>query len=268
MAGAWTNPDDYDRVPRPIVAVGNEYPPSFELDWHSHGRGQLLYAASGVVVVSTPHGAWIAPPERAVWTPAGTPHAVRMVGAVSTRSVLLDEGAAAILGPAGKVIGVSPLMRQLLLAACDIVPEYAPDGRDGLVMNLLLAELARAPLIPLAVPFPTSPRLAQRCQAFVEKPAPHDTIDGWCAELGMGRRAFTRAFRRETGMSFGAWRQQACLLAALPRLAAGEPVTTLALDLGYDSPAAFSTMFKRLLGIAPKHYRTGLEAPATKPAPR
>ena len=43
----------------------------------------------------------------------------------------------------------------------------------------------------------------------------------------------------------------------LPRLAAGEAVTTVALDLGYDSPAAFSTMFKRLMGIAPNRYRTG-----------
>ena len=58
-------------------------------------------------------------------------------------------------------------------------------------------------------------------------------------------------------MSFAEWRQQACLLTALPRLAAGEPVTAIALDLGYDSPAAFSTMFKRLLGISPNHYRSG-----------
>ncbi|PVM83599.1 AraC family transcriptional regulator [Caulobacter endophyticus] len=257
MAKPWVNPDDYDRSPRPVVATGNEYPPSFELDWHQHGRGQLLYAAAGVAVVSTPHGAWIAPPERAVWTPAGVPHSVRMVGAVSTRSVLLDERASSALGDAGRVIGVSPLVRHLLIAACDIPVDYDEAGRDGLVMNLLLAELARAPVIPLAVPFPALPALARRCHAFLERPTPHETIDDWCGELGLGRRAFTRAFRRETGMSFGAWRQQALLLAALPRLAAGEPVTTIALDLGYDSPAAFSTMFKRLLGIPPNRYKPG-----------
>ncbi|MBS0333786.1 MAG: helix-turn-helix transcriptional regulator, partial [Proteobacteria bacterium] len=214
-----------------------------------------LYAAKGVVAVSTPQGAWIAPPERAVWTPAGIPHAVRMVGAVSTRSILLDAEAARPLGPASKVVEVSPLMRSLLIAACDIAREYDVAGRDGLVMDLLAAELASAPVVPLSVPFPATPSLARRCHAFLEAPAPHDTIDGWCAELGMGRRAFTRAFRRETGMSFGAWRQQACVLAALPRLAAGEAVTAVALDLGYDSPAAFSTMFKRLLGIPPNRYR-------------
>ena len=71
----------------------------------------------------------------------------------------------------------------------------------------------------------------------------------------MNRRRFTRLFRRETAMSFAQWRQQACLSVALPRLAAGEAVTTIALDLAYESPASFSTMFKRALGVAPSQYR-------------
>jgi AraC-like DNA-binding protein len=90
----------------------------------------------------------------------------------------------------------------------------------------------------------------------LEQPSPHDSIDEWSTELGMGRRAFTRAFRRETGMSFAQWRRQACLLMAIPRLAAGDPVTAVALDLGYESPAAFATMFKRVVGVAPSRYRS------------
>jgi AraC-like DNA-binding protein len=70
----------------------------------------------------------------------------------------------------------------------------------------------------------------------------------------MSRRTFTRVFRRETGLSFTMWRQQACLVAALPRLVAGEPVTRVAVDLGYDNPAAFTTMFKRVLGASPRAY--------------
>ena len=41
---------------------------------------------------------------------------------------------------------------------------------------------------------------------------------------------------------------------ALARLAAGTPVTAIALDFGYQSPAAFSTMFKRVLGSPPTSY--------------
>jgi AraC-like DNA-binding protein/quercetin dioxygenase-like cupin family protein len=255
-AVAWNDPALIEHIDRPIVAVGNEYPPSFELDWHRHRRRQLLYALRGVVVVSTPHGAWVAPPERAIWTPGGCSHSVRMVGTVSTRSVLIEPGATGSLGPDSKVIRISPLLRSLLDAACEIAPEYDVDGRDGMVMALLLAELGRAQTVPLAVPFPARPDFVRKCQAFLEAPRSHDTIDQWCADLGMGRRAFTRAFRKETGLSFGMWRQQASLLVALPRLAAGEAVTTIALDLGYESPAAFTTMFRRIVGVAPSRYRS------------
>jgi AraC-like DNA-binding protein len=55
-------------------------------------------------------------------------------------------------------------------------------------------------------------------------------------------------------MSFAEWRQQACLSVALPKLAAGEAITTIAYDLGYDGPGNFSTMFKRVLGVAPSRY--------------
>jgi AraC-like DNA-binding protein len=63
-----------------------------------------------------------------------------------------------------------------------------------------------------------------------------------------------RLFRRETGLSFVVWRQQACILAALPKLTAGASVTRAAADLGYDNPAAFSTLFKRTLGVTPREY--------------
>jgi AraC-like DNA-binding protein len=250
------DPNEYDAIDRPVLAIGNDYPPSFELETHQHRRGQLLYAASGVVAVSTPQGAWVAPPERAVWIPGGTPHAVRMVGAVSTRSVMIEPGVCSALGTACRVLEVSPLLRNLLVAATQLPMEYDLHGRDQLVIELLLSELERAPVISMAVSFPTTSELARKCHTFLEHPTPHDTIANWSDELQMSRRSFTRRFRRETGMSFAEWRQQACLLIALPRLAAGEAVTSIALDLGYDSPAAFATMFKRRLGLPPSHYQS------------
>ncbi|HVL07562.1 MAG TPA: helix-turn-helix domain-containing protein, partial [Burkholderiaceae bacterium] len=71
---------------------------------------------------------------------------------------------------------------------------------------------------------------------------------------GMSRRSFTRLFRLQSGMSFGHWRQQACLLAALTRLAQGQPVTRVAMELGYSSPSAFTVAFRRALGASPSEY--------------
>jgi AraC-like DNA-binding protein len=254
-AGHRIDLDAAERTPRPVVAVGNEYPPSFELARHRHQRSQLIYAAEGVVTVATDAGAWVAPPERAVWIPAGVGHAVKMVGAVSTRSVLIEPAICAGRGDHCQVLVVSSLLRSLLLAATKVPPRYDRDGRDGLVMALLVAEILEAPVVPLAVPFPRSAALARKCHAFLARPHAKVGIDAFRAALGTSRRAFTRAFRRETGLSFAAWRTQACVVAALPRLAAGESVTSIAVDLGYDSPAAFATMFKRLLGIPPSQYQ-------------
>lgn len=247
-------PDENDDVARPLIAIGHDYPDSYELAEHRHRRSQFLYAATGVMAVSTPGGAWVAPPERAVWIPAGTPHSVRMVGAVQTRSVLVEPGECEGRGDECQVVGVSSLLRHLLGAAAEVPPEYDLDGRDALVMNLLLAEIDRAPSIPLAVPFPTHPALARRCHAFLKRPDAAATIDEWADAMAINRRSFTRLFRRETGMSFAEWRQQACLSAALPKLAAGEAITSIAYDLGYDGPGNFSTMFKRILGVAPSRY--------------
>jgi AraC-like DNA-binding protein len=71
-------------------------------------------------------------------------------------------------------------------------------------------------------------------------------------------------------MSFGAWRQQARLIEALARLGAGEPVTTVAFDLGYESPSAFTAMFRRSLGVTPSRYfdqpQSPLAAGSQRPA--
>ncbi|QWT19870.1 helix-turn-helix transcriptional regulator [Bacillus sp. NP157] len=245
----------FEATPRAVISRGNSYPASFELATHEHRRGQLLYASEGTVAVTTPFGAWIAPPERAVWIPSFIPHSVRMIGAVHTRSVYIEPTVTGAFGEVCRVIVVSPLLRALLVEAAAVPLTYDVAGRDGLLMALVVEEIARAKRVPLELPLPTHPGLAVRCAAFFERPSITEGIDAWAAGLGMHRRSFTRLFRRETGMSFVAWRQQACLLSTLPRLAAGDAVTDVALDLGYESATSFSTMFRRALGKPPSGYR-------------
>lgn len=55
-------------------------------------------------------------------------------------------------------------------------------------------------------------------------------------------------------MTFGQWRQQARLLRALELLATGERVIDVALALGYDSPSAFATMFRRQFDQTPSRF--------------
>ena len=121
-------------------------------------------------------------------------------------------------------------------------------------MRLIQYEIGTLPELPLSLPLPTDRALARLCRKFLLRPTAAQEIDDWADLLHTSRRTFTRLFRRETGLSFVTWRQQACILAALPRLMAGASVTRTALDLGYENPAAFTTLFKRILGAPPREY--------------
>jgi len=72
--------------------------------------------------------------------------------------------------------------------------------------------------------------------------------------VGASKRTIERIFQKETGMSFGKWRQQLRIMQALRLLAAGEKVSHVALEAGYSTPGAFTAMFRKLLGKTPGRY--------------
>jgi AraC-like DNA-binding protein/mannose-6-phosphate isomerase-like protein (cupin superfamily) len=255
---------EIEAVPRPITAVGNDYPAGHVHPAHRHRRSQLLFAEWGTMLMQTAAGAWMVPAHQGIWIPAGLSHSITMLSDVATRSVYLESSAAEGMARQCQVLGISPLLRRLLIEAVDLPSEYDPLGRAGKIMSLLIDEIHAAPVLPLSLPLPTETRLVQRCRRFLEHPTAQDTLLLWSGELGLSRRTLTRLFRRETGLAFAAWQRRACLLSALPRLLGGERVTTIAYDLGYSSPAAFTVMFKQLVGVAPNAYRKATSAPRLK----
>ena len=79
-------------------------------------------------------------------------------------------------------------------------------------------------------------------------------FEDWADKLQITAKTIQRLFAKETGMTFGQWRQQSRLLRALERLATGEKVLDVAIQLGYESPSAFTTMFKRQFGRTPSQF--------------
>lgn len=138
------------------------------------------------------------PAYQGIWIPADIEHSIAMLGPVSTRGVYLESDTAVGMPTHCQVLGISPLLRELLIEAVDLPSECDTTGRAGMIMSLAIEEVRVAPEPPL---------------------------------------------------------RRACLVSALPRLLCGERVTTLAFDLGYSSPAAFTTMFKQVMGTAPQNCR-------------
>lgn len=249
-----------------VIATSTDFRDGYRVSPHSHGRAQLLYPFLGSVMISTGQGRWMVPPDHAMWIPAGVEHAVEMIGTVSMRSVYVLPGVGEALPQDLQVLAMSALMRSLIVEAVE-ADAAAAGERAAAIMRLILLEIPHLQERPFALPFPADPRLVRLCREFVAAPSAATTIDHWANGAGMSRRSFTRAFQRETGVSLSMWRRQATLLAALPLLARGRSVTHVALDLGYESAPAFTTMFRRMLGVAPRSYlRQGGRGKAFVPA--
>lgn len=257
------NADDYQSTRRPVAAMPKDYAPGEEIAPHSHPRAQLLYAVSGVMRITAkeagrtgtwPRGIWIVPPQRAVWIPPGRDHAVRMVGPVQMRTLYVEPGAAPGLPAECRVIEVSPLLRELILALMDEPVDYARGSRGEAIARLLLQELVAVEALPLHLPQPRDARLQAVCRQIEARIGEDLPLEEIARDAGMSSRTLARLFRRETGMGFQQWRQQARLAEALARLAAGQPVGQVAADLGYAGTAAFTAMFRRSLGTTPSRY--------------
>ncbi len=251
MDSAFPDYSTFHQTARPVAAMEVDYPDRFTTGWHAHPRAQLLFAIQGVMHVNAGVGAWVVPPNRAVWLTAGLEHEVRMCGAVKMRTLFVDPNAAPHLPSANCVIAVSPLLRELLVAAVQVPLDYAIDGRDGRLMRLLLDELRQLDVLALHLPAPREPRLRRVCDAISSQPGDASTAEDWAERLGLTPKTLHRLFRQHTGMSFSQWRQQARLLQALERLARGERVIDVAADSGYASQSAFTAMFRRQFGVPP-----------------
>lgn len=248
--------DPYENTPRDAVVTANDYLDGQHFVLHTHQRGQFAYAACGVITVFTSLGNWVVPPQRAIWVPEGVPHEMIMSGPVTMINTYISHRAAAQLRlpKTCQVFGVSTLLNELLIRAIEIPVLYDEEHIDGHLMTLLLDEIAVMKALSLNAPIPSDPRLAAACRQLLEQPSLETGIDAMATQVAMSRRTFTRLFRQHTGISFVEWRQQACLLAALVRLGNGQSITRVAVDLGYSSPSAFTSVFRRVLGEAPSRY--------------
>jgi len=237
-----------------IVPLAIDYQHGDSEPAHSHNCSQLIHTLCGVVEVHTALGTWMVPPGRGVWLPAHVEHSLRFIGGVKARTLFVDPLARADLPAQCQVVQISPLLRELILVSLTLPSDYLPGGRDERIMELLLDELRLLPTLPLHLPEPQEPELLALSQHICSDLSASWELEDVAQRLNISSRTLSRRFQRETGLRFSEWVRQAKLLEALQQLAAGNSVIDVALALGYDSPSAFSAMFRRSLGVSPSEY--------------
>ena len=251
------DPHDHSASSSWMTGVAADYPAGFEVDFHRHARGQLLYALDGVMVVEASTGRWIVPPTTAVWLRPGVEHRLLMRTAVRVRSVLLVPKAARRLPATDCVLRVSPLLRELIAEAAALGLQVCGTPRGKLVAALLVEELRQPHALPFHLPWPADERMAAVCRAITGGPAPPASATAWAQSLAMSTKTFHRHFAKHTGMTFGQWHRQARLLAAMDAIVRGLPLMQVALDCGYESHSAFTQAFRRQFGAPPSAFVAG-----------
>ena len=238
------------------------------IDWHDHGVHQLVYPKSGVLIASDPAGTWTLPPQRALWLPAGVPHAHLAHGSTDMRSVIFAPDVHEY--DRSTVLAVSPLAREAIIALSEsglaesglagsgLAGSVLPEGERDSIRRVLLDQLKPLPDAPFYLAEPTDDRLCSINSMLRENPADTRTLRELGLVAGASERTLSRLFRAQTGMTFPQWRAQVRLQHALRRLASGEPVTAVAHETGYANASAFVEAFRLATGSTPGAYQRGL----------
>jgi len=253
-------PPPLTQLPRLVFGRSEALPAASLARAHSHPFGQLSYAGEGVIEVTTPVSSHVAPPRRAVWVPPGLLHEVTTTRPAAMRSLYIRADQTIFCPPRCLVLRVTPLARELILAAAALPPDYDEEGPAGRLVSVLLDQLATLPEAGFSLPWPSDPRLVAICRALAASPDDARPMETIAREAGMTGRTLARRFQAETDMSFGKWRRRQRLLAALAHLEAGVSVTSVALESGYESVSAFVAAFREAFGTTPGEFARGLRS--------
>lgn len=225
-----------------------------DIDAHRHDDHQIVYAARGVLAITTDRGSWVAPATRAIWVPAGTVHAHRAHGELELHLLGLPATDNPLRLTEPSVLAVGPLLRELILAYTR--PPHDNTPQRSRLRAVLLDQLRASPQQPMHLPTPTDPRLRALCAILHDNPADDRTLATLGKQVGASDRTLTRLFKTDLGMTFPQWRTQLRLYHALVLLAENTPVTTVAHTCGWSSTSAFIDVFRRAFGHTPGTHHT------------
>lgn len=215
-----------------------------------------MYAAAGALATATERGTWVAPANRATWTPPHFAHSHRFYGQTDVRLLAVPLDLCAELVDHPSVFAVSPLLREALLAFTDR-PERRP-GAHRRLLTVIMDEFADAAEQSLHLPEASDDRLRSATDLLHEDPARPATLAELGRMVGASERTLSRLFHAELSMSFHRWRTILRIHHALAHLADGMSVTETAVACGWSNPSSFIDAFTEVVGQTPGRYQADL----------
>ena len=149
------------------------------------------------------------------------------------------------------VLEISPLLRAIVDHICRMEVLRDDDAAAKRLSGVLIDQLSEHRELPLFVPLLKTPLAKRVAEALGADPTDTPRICDVAAELGVSDRTLERQFVADAGITLGEWRQRSRITRAIALLAGGSDVKDVALEVGYATPSAFVTAFKKYVGTTP-----------------
>ena len=150
-----------------------------------------------------------------------------------------------------RVLQPSPLLRAIVDDVSRVEVLRTDDAAAKRLAGVLLDQLPLQRHLPVFVPALTSPLARRVATVLIADPADTPRATDLATELGVSTRTLERAFIADAKMTLGEWRQRSRIARAIALLASGSDVQDVALEVGYATPSAFVTAFKKYVGMTP-----------------
>lgn len=242
----------------PAFCVYRDFPPEAEKTVQ-FDRHYLLYAAKGTMRLQADGRSWTVPPARAALIAANAPITLSIATTITCCSALFSPDIYDAPKRPLRVLDMSPLARELVLACRAYGPEAGALPADGKqlfdTLYMLASKAADAPndmWMPVAQSEPVFAAL-KITERQLARPVGFGEI---AAEVGMTERTLARRFQDELGMPWRDCVRRLRIIRAVEALADPDrQITQIALDVGYSSSSAFNSAFLDFTGQTPTAFR-------------
>jgi len=241
---------------RPVLTNNRSMQAETGVVAHAHARGQLLWAETGVLSITSESTIWVLPSTHAVWIPSYIPHQVNCETQAQLRNLYIDPAYPIRQDEKSIVmLTMSHLLREVILKLTDTKKALT----EQQIKNLGLVAIDELEVLK---PFNNNIhsgkdlRLQRLINHIVQHPNEHFSLPDLSNIAGASVRTVERLFKSETGMTFRQWRSRFKLMNSLALIAQGKTSTFIAHELGYKSVSSFISTFKTQFGCTPQEYVT------------
>jgi AraC family transcriptional regulator len=239
-----------------LIMAESHYAPRSVTPMHAHETASFTVILNGEYMEE--HGAQVfeCVPGKILFRTAGERHCDR-IGSSGARCVMLEMrpiwqqrlGATRLPSSVCQMRDTQDVLLRLRRELTTV------DDMTGLAVESLILELCcqmqRARAAPARIP-PWLRQIQEKLEA--EFPDSH-SLQVLAADANVHPAHLARAFRQQFGCSVGEYVRRRRVAFACERIAAGEPLSYVAIGAGFANQAHFSRTFKAMTGLSPGEFR-------------